>query len=58
MAAIQDTPVALEPGARVERGFFGWFEADHPEASSEADLFRVEQALALRLEGMRVSGRV
>nr|WP_093191574.1 hypothetical protein [Thiocapsa sp. KS1] len=47
MAAIQDAPVQLQPGERVVRGFFGWLEADHPEATSATDLTRVERALAL-----------
>ena len=36
MVAIQDAPLRLEPGARAARGFFGWLEADHPEATSTA----------------------
>jgi cellobiose phosphorylase len=47
MAAIQDSMLQLEPGESVERGFFGWFEEDHPTATSEADLVFVDQALAL-----------
>jgi cellobiose phosphorylase len=47
MAVIQDTPVQLAPKALAHRGFFGWFEADHPAASSTADLVCVEQALGL-----------
>ena len=47
MAAIQDAPVRLEPSARIDRGFFGWFEADHPAATSDADLAFVDRALAL-----------
>ena len=47
MAAIQDAPVRLEAGARTERGFFGWFEEDHPAATSDADLAFVDRALAL-----------
>ena len=47
MAAIQDEAVRLQPGARTERGFFGWFEADHPAATSDADLAFVDRALAL-----------
>jgi cellobiose phosphorylase len=47
MAAIQDAPLRLEPGAKAERGFFGWFEADHPGATSAADLIFVDRALAL-----------
>jgi cellobiose phosphorylase len=47
MAAIQDAPLRLEPGARAERGFFGWFEADHAGATSAADVVFVDRALAL-----------
>jgi 1,2-beta-oligoglucan phosphorylase len=47
MAAIQDAALRLEPGARAERGFFGWFEADHPGATAAADLVFVDRALAL-----------
>ncbi len=47
MAAIQDEAVRLEPGARTERGFFGWFEPDHPAVTSDVDLAFVDRALAL-----------
>lgn len=47
MAAIQDAPLRLEPGQGARRGFFGWFEEDHPAATSAADLVFVDQALAL-----------
>ena len=47
MPAIQDAPVVLPPGAQAARGFFGWIEADHPEATSAADLAFVGRALAL-----------
>jgi 1,2-beta-oligoglucan phosphorylase len=47
MAVIQDAPVPLAPKATAHRGFFGWFEADHPAATSTADLACVDQALAL-----------
>ena len=48
MAVIQDAQVRLAPGATARRGFFGWFEEDHPAASSSpADLTFVDQALAL-----------
>jgi cellobiose phosphorylase len=46
MAAIQDEPVSLRPGEQTTRGFFGWIELDHPDASSERDLAIVERALA------------
>jgi cellobiose phosphorylase len=47
MVAVQDASLWLEPGARAERGFFGWFAADHLEATSAADLVVVDRALAL-----------
>ncbi len=47
MVAIQEAPVRLEPGAIAERGFFGWFEEDHPSATSVADLVFVDKAMAL-----------
>ena len=47
MAVIQDAPVRLAPHAVVNLGFFGWFEADHPAATSNADLAFVDKALAL-----------
>jgi 1,2-beta-oligoglucan phosphorylase len=47
MAAIQDALVDLQPGAVARRGFFAWFEADHPAASSPADLLFVDRALDL-----------
>jgi cellobiose phosphorylase len=47
MAVIQDAPICLSPGAQVERGFFGWLESDHPDASSPDDLRFIDRALAL-----------
>jgi cellobiose phosphorylase len=47
MAVLQDARVRLEPGARVARGFFAWFEPDHPEPTSVVDLTLVDRALAL-----------
>jgi len=47
LAAIQDAPLLLAPGQVVERGFFGWFEQDHPDATSLNDLAFVDLALAL-----------
>ena len=47
MAVIQDEAVNLAPGARAERGFFGWFQADHPTATSATDVAVVERVLAL-----------
>lgn len=47
MVAIQDAPLRLEPGVSAKRGFFGWFEADHPSATSTADLDFVDRALSL-----------
>ncbi len=47
MVAIQDAPLQLEPGQSATLGFFGCFVADHPTATSAADLRCVEQTLAL-----------
>ena len=47
MAALQDAPVELPPGGRAVRGFFGWFEPDHPAVTSDADLALVERTLGL-----------
>jgi cellobiose phosphorylase len=47
MAAIQDAPLQLKPGATAQSGFFGLFVEDHPQATSEADLAYVKTALAL-----------
>ncbi len=47
MAAVQDAPLHLAPGASADRGFFGWFEPDHRDATSSADLAAVDRALAL-----------
>jgi 1,2-beta-oligoglucan phosphorylase len=47
MAAIQDDSGRIEPGDTAERGFFGWFEPDHAQASSPSDLDFVLKALSL-----------
>jgi cellobiose phosphorylase len=47
MAVLQDAPVRLAPYAVVKRGFFGWCEADHPAATTTADVAFVDKALAL-----------
>ena len=47
MAVIQEEPVRLKPGEIAERGFFGWFEANHPEATSANDLVFVDEAMGL-----------
>ncbi|SPD76082.1 conserved hypothetical protein [uncultured Desulfobacterium sp.] len=47
LVTLQEGPVTIEPGAKSMLGFFGWFEADHPAASSEEDLAFVERAMAL-----------
>ncbi len=47
MAVLQHEPVRLAPGATAALGFFGWFETDHPAATSAADLATVDRALAL-----------
>ncbi len=47
MVSIQDTPVLLAPGATADLGFFGWFEADHPSATTSLDLNFVDRAMSL-----------
>src|SRR5262249_57606738 len=47
MAVLQEAPLRLAPGASARCGFFTWFEADHPTASSPADTQFVDRALAL-----------
>lgn len=47
LAAIQDAPLSLDPDQSVAAGFFGSYLADHPDATSPADLQRVDEALAL-----------
>src|SRR5580700_1630346 len=37
-AAIQSAPLTLPPGARAARRFFGLYDSDHAEASSDRDL--------------------
>jgi cellobiose phosphorylase len=41
-AALQSHAVTLKPGGETSWTFFGFFEPDHPAASSDADLSRVE----------------
>ena len=41
---IQAPTVALEPGGQTAWTFFGLFEPDHPAASSDADLAKIDQA--------------
>jgi cellobiose phosphorylase len=40
-AALQSKAVTLEPGAATSWTFFGFFEIDHPAASSDADLSQI-----------------
>ncbi len=47
LVALQESAFDLGPGAVAQRGFFGWLEADHPAASSAADLDRLPRVLAL-----------
>lgn len=47
LVGLQDDAFTLMPGERVRRGFFGLLQADHPAASSAADLAQVDAVLAL-----------
>jgi cellobiose phosphorylase len=43
-AMIQSRTSTLAPGAQAVASFFGLYQPDHPEASSDADLRRIDQA--------------
>ena len=47
LAVIRDEPIALAAGARIDAGFFGGVWSDHPDATSVADLARVDDLLSL-----------
>lgn len=47
MAALQEAPRTLAPGAGHDFGFFGLVMSDHPEATADKDLERVEPLLRL-----------
>ncbi len=45
--AIQDATLHIDAGQSISAGFFGLYVADHPGATSPADLQRVDEATAL-----------
>jgi cellobiose phosphorylase len=47
MVVLRDAPIALHPHGSVAAGFFGAYQADHPDATSDADLAGVNRVLAL-----------
>jgi cellobiose phosphorylase len=47
LVVVRDEVIRLEPGGRASAGFFGSFVADHPDATTPADVARAEAALAL-----------
>lgn len=47
LVAIQDEAITLEPNAKSQRGFFGWFKADKATATSANDTRWIDAALAL-----------
>ena len=47
MVAIQDEPVVLEPGAKAQLGFFGWYVADKITATAADDARLIDSALSL-----------
>ncbi|HEY2417329.1 MAG TPA: hypothetical protein VGH84_05375 [Steroidobacteraceae bacterium] len=47
MVVIRDAPLLLAANGSASAGFFGSFLADHPDATSPADLERVSKVLAL-----------
>ncbi len=56
MVVIRDQPLRLEPGRRTAAGFFGAVLADHPQATSEADLGRVPPWIALPEAALAAEG--
>jgi len=47
LVCIQDEIITLAPGGKSTRGFFALFEQDHPSATTDKDVTRVDAALAL-----------
>jgi cellobiose phosphorylase len=47
LVAIQNGPVLIEPGAKSQQGFFGWFVADKPTATTAEDSAVIDAALSL-----------
>ncbi len=47
LVVIRDTPLTVAPGAHAAAGFFGLHVADHPQATSEADLERLNEIRAM-----------
>jgi cellobiose phosphorylase len=56
LAVLQEEPFSLAPGARAQRGFFGWFAASHEAASGDVDLAVVDAALGLPEAGAPAQG--
>jgi len=54
-AALQSPQVTLAPGATTSWSFFGIYQADHPAASSEADLALIDRAAGNGLAQPRVA---
>ncbi|HEY8241193.1 MAG TPA: hypothetical protein VIH35_07095, partial [Kiritimatiellia bacterium] len=46
--ALQSRPLDLSPGAAAQAEFFAWYEPEHAEASSPADLKHIAEARELR----------
>jgi cellobiose phosphorylase len=57
-AALQSVAVSLDPGATASWTFFAIYRADHPDASSDADLAPIEAAAAVRARTTRSSTRL
>ena len=47
LVAIQDATLHVDAGQSITAGFFGLYRADHPGATSPADLERIDEATAL-----------
>ena len=47
MAVVRDAPLTLNPTSRAQAGFFGFYVADHRDATSDSDIERAAEALSL-----------
>jgi cellobiose phosphorylase len=57
-AALQSAAVALAPGSATSWTFFGLYSPDHPQASSDADLAQIEDAVRVSARATRRTVRL
>ncbi|HEY2590919.1 MAG TPA: hypothetical protein VGI35_04950, partial [Steroidobacteraceae bacterium] len=54
LVAVRDAPLRIEPESHAAAGFFGLHVADHPEATSAADLKRLNDIRSLPEAAMEI----